>query len=276
MATLIDQYAVIGNPVKHSKSPAIHTLFAEETRQQLEYVAQEAALNAFEKTVSAFFQARGGKGLSITVPFKEEAWELATIKTVRAEKACAVNTLWVDAKGQLNGDNTDGIGLVRDLTTNHSVSLAGASILILGAGGAVKGILAPLLQEKPSSITIANRTLSRAQALEASFNDNPLISVSAFEALNHSFDIIINGTAASLQGKTLPLSPSIINSDTVCYDMMYGAQITVFNRWAQEHGAQQCIDGLGMLVEQAAEQFFIWRGIRPDTISVLNHLRQQV
>lgn len=276
MTSLIDHYAVIGNPVKHSKSPAIHTLFAEATHQQLEYSAQEAALDGFEKALSAFFQDRGGKGLSITVPFKEEAWELASIKTVRAQKAGAVNTLWVDAKGELNGDNTDGVGLVRDLTANHSVSLTSANILVLGAGGAVKGILAPLLQEQPSSITIANRTLTRAQALAASFKHESLLSASTFEALNHPFDIIINGTAASLQGQALPLSPSIINSDTVCYDMMYGAQTTVFNQWAQQHGAQQCIDGLGMLVEQAAEQFFIWRGIRPDTASVLNHLRQQV
>ncbi len=274
MAGPVDSYAVMGNPIAHSKSPAIHTLFADQTGQSLRYTANLVETDGFEKAVKDFFE-NGDLGLSITVPFKEEAWQLAKKRTSRAEKAGAVNTLWQDDQGLLHGDNTDGLGLVADLKENNGVNINGARILVLGAGGAVRGVLEPLLSEQPAELVIANRTLSKAEALVGLF-PGEAVSSSSFEDIEGRFDLIINGTAASLQGEMPPVPEHIVDNSTCCYDMMYGAEETVFNRWCRERGAKKTIDGLGMLVEQAAEQFSIWRGVRPDTRKVLDLLRNEI
>ncbi|MFK0571392.1 shikimate dehydrogenase [Endozoicomonas sp.] len=274
MAGPVDSYAVMGNPIAHSKSPVIHTLFADQTGQNLRYTANRVETGGFQKAVEDFFK-NGDLGLSITVPFKEEAWQLAEKRTSRAEKAGAVNTLWQDEQGQLHGDNTDGLGLVADLKENNGVPIKGARILILGAGGAVRGVLEPILAEQPAELVIANRTLSKAETLVELFPGMP-ISSSSFETIEGRFDLIINGTAASLQGALPPVPEPIVDQNTCCYDMMYGSEETVFNRWCREQGAAKTIDGLGMLVEQAAEQFAIWRGVRPETGKVLDLLRRDI
>lgn len=268
-------YAVVGNPISHSKSPRIHSLFARQTGEDLEYTAIQAPENDFAGVVTGFFE-RGGLGLNVTVPFKEEAWKLAGRRTERAEKAGAANTLYLDSEKQLTADNTDGVGLVADLVHNHGVGLAGARVLILGAGGAVRGVLGPLLGQQPASLTIANRTVSKAQGLALLFADEAgqtAVDACGFETPDAPFDVIINGTSASLQGDLPPLSPAVIRPDTVVYDMMYSLDTTPFNQWALDQGATQIFDGLGMLVEQAAESFRVWCGIRPDTASVIEELR---
>lgn len=270
-----DLYAVVGNPISHSKSPRIHSLFASQTGETLEYTALQAPLDDFPGMVKQFFE-RGGKGLNVTVPFKEQAWTLAQRRTDRAQKAGAANTLYLDADGGLAADNTDGCGIVRDLVSNHGLRLEGARILMLGAGGAVRGVLGPILAERPDLLTIANRTVARADALVALFAPvagQTRLSACGFEQPCEPFDLIINGTSASLQGDLPPLSPEVIGASTVVYDMMYSLQTTTFNQWALEHGAQTIYDGLGMLVEQAAESFRIWRGISPATGPVIEELR---
>jgi len=270
-----DLYAVVGNPISHSKSPRIHSLFARQTGEPVEYTAIQAPVDDFAGTVREFF-ARGGKGLNVTVPFKEQAWELADIRSVRAEKAGAANTLYQDSEGSLTADNTDGAGLVRDLAGNHGVQLKGARILLLGAGGAVRGVLGPLLAQQPQELTIANRTLARAETLVTLFAGDAggtRLSACGFDGPDQPWDIVINGTSASLQGDLPPLSPNVIGSETVVYDMMYSVQTTVFNQWALDQGAKRVFDGLGMLVEQAAESFRIWRGVTPETASVIAELR---
>ena len=270
-----DLYAVVGNPISHSKSPRIHSLFASETGEPVEYTAIQAPLKHFAGTVKQFFE-RGGKGLNVTVPFKEEAWKLADRRTERAGNAGAANTLYLDDDGVLTADNTDGCGIVRDLLTNHAVALKDARILVLGAGGAVRGVLGPILAEHPAAITIANRTVAKAEALIDLFSPvagETRLSACGFEQPRESFDVIINGTSASLQGDLPPLSPEVIGEKTVVYDMMYSLQTTTFNQWALEQGAQIVHDGLGMLVEQAAESFRVWRGIRPATRPVIEELR---
>jgi len=270
-----DLYAVVGNPISHSKSPRIHSLFARQTGQPVEYTAIQAPLDDFAGTVRSFF-TRGGKGLNVTVPFKEQAWTLADQRTPEAEKAGAANTLLLDSDGLLTADNTDGRGLVTDLVHNHSVDLRDKSILVLGAGGAVRGVLGPLLAERPAALTIANRTVSRAEALVELFRLDAgatTLSACGFEDAADRFDIIINGTSASLQGDLPPISPNVIGTDTVVYDMMYSLMTTTFNQWALDQGATRVLDGLGMLVEQAAESFRIWRGVRPDTAAVMEELR---
>ena len=274
MAGPVDNYAVMGNPIGHSKSPQIHTLFADNTEQRIRYRTILVEVDGFAKAVNNFFTT-GDLGLSITVPFKEEAWQMAEIRTARAEKAGAVNTLWMDSEGKLHGDNTDGLGLVSDLKRNHQVTITGKRVLILGAGGAVRGVLEPILAEKPSELVIANRTVSKAKTLATLFAGEP-VSACGFEEIQGNFDLIINGTAASLQGEMPPVPASTVSSKTCCYDMMYGAEPTVFNQWANSLGAAQTIDGLGMLVEQAAEQFAIWRQVRPDTTEVLTALRHEL
>ncbi len=274
MAGPVDNYAVMGNPINQTKSPRIHTLFAADTRQKIRYTSSLVEVNGFSKAVKAFF-ANGGLGLSVTVPFKEEAWAISDIRTARAEKAGAVNTLWMDSNGQLNGDNTDGLGLVSDLKQNHHVTIQGKRVLILGAGGAVRGVLELLLAEQPSELVIANRTLSKAEVLVELFAGQS-VSARAFEEITGSFDLIINGTSASLQGYMPPIPETVITENTSCYDMMYGSETTVFNQWAASLGAAETIDGLGMLVEQAAEQFAIWRHVRPDTREVLVTMRQEL
>jgi len=268
-------YAVVGNPISHSKSPRIHSLFAQQTGEDLEYTGIQAPIDDFSGVVTGFFD-RGGQGLNITVPFKEKAWKLADHRTERAEKAGAANTLYLDNEKNLTADNTDGKGLITDLVQNHSIGLAGARVLILGAGGAVRGVLGPLLSQQPASLTIANRTVSKAQSLVLLFADDAgeaAFDACGFEAPDSPFDVIINGTSASLQGDLPPLSAAVIGPDTVVYDMMYSLQTTCFNQWALDQGATRVLDGLGMLVEQAAESFRVWRGISPDTASVIEVLR---
>ena len=276
MAAPVDLYAVMGNPVAHSKSPWIHSMFASQVEHRLRYEPRLVPVDGFKEAVEHFYvEENGGHGLSITVPFKEQAWELAQQRTSRAEKAGAVNTLWQTSDGVLHGDNTDGSGLVRDLTDNHQINLKGVRILILGAGGAVRGVLEPILEQKPKELVIVNRTVSKAEHLASLFSGHP-VTACGFADISGQFDLIINGTSASLQGDLPPLPDTIVGSQTCCYDMMYAKETTVFNRWGLEHGAKKAIDGLGMLIEQAAEQFAIWRGVRPDTSFVLQTLRQEV
>ncbi|NMT62807.1 shikimate dehydrogenase [Marinobacter orientalis] len=270
-----DLYAVVGNPISHSKSPRIHSLFASQTGEQLEYTAIQAPENDFAGTVTGFFQ-RGGKGLNVTVPFKEQAWKLADRRTERAQLAGAANTLYQDSEGLLIADNTDGKGLVTDLTANHGIGLTGRRILVLGAGGAVRGVLGPVLAEKPAAIVIANRTVAKAEALVTLFEPvagQTRLEACGFEQPTEPFDLIINGTSASLQHDLPPVSANVIGADTVIYDMMYSLQTTTFNQWALDQGATRVFDGLGMLVEQAAESFRLWRGIRPETRPVIDELR---
>ncbi|MFY9961934.1 shikimate dehydrogenase [Pseudomonas sp.] len=271
----MDQYVVFGNPIGHSKSPLIHRLFADQTGQQLEYSTLLAPLDDFTMCAQGFFKQ--GLGANVTVPFKEEAYRLVDSLTPRAKRAGAVNTLSKQADGSLQGDNTDGAGLVRDLTVNAGVQLTGKRILLLGAGGAVRGVLEPLLAHNPASLVIANRTVEKAEQLAREFADLGPVAASGFSWLEESVDLIINATSASLAGELPPISASLIEpGNTVCYDMMYGKEPTPFCRWASEHKAAKVLDGLGMLAEQAAEAFFIWRGVRPDTAPVLDELRRQL
>ncbi|MDD1977384.1 MULTISPECIES: shikimate dehydrogenase [Pseudomonas] len=271
----MDQYVVFGNPIGHSKSPLIHRLFADQTGQQLEYSTLLAPLDDFSMCAQGFFKQ--GLGANVTVPFKEEAYRLVDSLTPRAKRAGAVNTLSKQADGSLQGDNTDGAGLVRDLTVNAGVQLTGKRILLLGAGGAVRGVLEPLLAHNPASLVIANRTVEKAEQLAREFADLGPVAASGFSWLEEPVDLIINATSASLAGELPPISASLIEpGNTVCYDMMYGKEPTPFCRWASEHKAAKVLDGLGMLAEQAAEAFFIWRGVRPDTAPVLDELRRQL
>lgn len=275
---MTDRYAVFGNPIKHSKSPLIHTAFARQTQQDLEYRSVLVPEDGFSQAVDNFLSPEGdGKGLNITVPFKVEAWQKAECHSDRAKLAGAVNTLYRNAAGQLCGDNTDGLGLVADITRNNGGEIHGKDLLILGAGGAVRGVLEPILALKPARLVIANRTVARAEELAELFGDLGTIEACSFEQLNgQQFDLVINGTAASLQGEVPPLPDNLLRQGAWCYDMMYGADVTAFNRWAQAHGAEKILDGLGMLVEQAAESFTIWRGVRPDTSELIQELRHQL
>lgn len=275
-----DEYAVMGNPVAHSKSPIIHAAFAEQTKQSIRYRAIQVDPGGFDQAVGNFF-AHDGKGLNITVPFKQEAWKLADELSERARLAGAVNTLKPSADGKIMGDNTDGIGLVRDLKNNLGIHLQEKRILLLGAGGAARGVLSPLLEEQPAALVIANRTSSRARELAEQFNDmshkKDLIEGIGFDELKtRTFDIVINATSASLGGELPPIPESSIAGAEIVYDMMYGKEPTPFLLWAQQLGAQQISDGLGMLVEQAAESFFIWRAIKPETNPVINSIREQL
>lgn len=271
-----DRYAVFGNPIGHSRSPRIHAAFAAQTGEPIEYGACCIEPEQFETEVAAFF-AGGGKGLNITVPFKQRAWTLAEQRSPRAERAGAVNTLYLDAAGRLTGDNTDGVGLVRDLQENRGVDLQGARVLMLGAGGAVRGVLQPLLAAGCGEILIANRTLSRAESLVQEFSDLGQLRSCGFDSIEpRPFDLIVNGTSASLQGALPPLPTQVIGDRSACYDMMYGAAPTPFCAWALEQGAALVADGLGMLVEQAAESFRIWRGVRPQSGPVIAAIRAEL
>ena len=267
----MNYYGVFGNPIAHSKSPLIHRLFAEQTGQHISYEPLLAALDGFPEAVSQFF--KHGSGANVTVPFKEQAFVLADQLSQRALRAKAVNTLKKLEDGSLLGDNTDGAGLVNDLL-NNQVVLAKKNILLLGAGGAVRGVLEPLLAQHPAEVCIANRTVEKAEQLAREFADLGPMTACGYDWIDAPVDIIINGTSASLSGELPPLANSLIQTEhTVCYDMMYSKQTTVFNQWAQEQGAARTLDGLGMLVEQAAEAFYLWTGIRPDPVPVLQHLR---
>lgn len=270
---MTDRYAVVGNPIAHSKSPQIHTAFAVQTGQHLTYERLLAPLDGFVASVADFFAA-GGRGLNVTVPFKLEAWQLAAIRTPRATLAEAVNTLWPDDQGHIHGDNTDGAGLVRDITVNQGYPLAGRRILLMGAGGAARGVLLPLLHEQPLTLLIANRTAAKAQALAEHFAGYGQIDGCGYADLaGQQFDLIINATSASLQDELPPLPDGLFAQNSLAYDMMYGKGDTRFLAYARAQGAARLADGLGMLVEQAAEAFFIWRGIRPETTTLLQQLR---
>jgi shikimate dehydrogenase len=271
-----DRYAVMGNPVAHSLSPAIHAEFARQTAQRLTYSAIQVDEGGFEQAAGNF-RAAGGKGLNVTVPFKRVAWSWVERRSARAERAGAVNTI-AFKDGAAYGDNTDGVGLVRDITVNLQAAISGRRVLIAGAGGAVRGVLEPILEQHPRELVIANRTVDNAVELAALFSSADLqVTGCSFEALaGRKFDLVINGTAASLQGRDLPLPSSILAPDCLCYDMMYGAEPTVFLRWAKAHGAAQAVDGVGMLVEQAAESFLLWRGVRPETGALRTMLRSRL
>ncbi len=271
----VEDYAVMGNPISHSKSPSIHTLFAKQTQQSILYTAIHVDLGGFKQAVGNF-AATGGKGLNITVPFKQEAWALVNSRSERAERAGAVNTIKIE-NDELFGDNTDGVGLVNDLTVNHNIKLKDKNILLMGAGGAARGVLIPLLKQNPFSLFIANRTPDKAKDLADDFSDMGNISGGGYAALTDlKFDIVINATAASLQGELPPLPDTLLNDKACCYDMMYSAKPTPFMQWATKNNADNVLDGLGMLVEQAAESFFIWRGVKPETKRVIEHLRKEL
>lgn len=276
MSLDLDRYCVFGNPIHHSKSPLIHAMFAKQTGQAMDYQASLAPLEGFAASVQQFVDA-GGKGANVTVPFKLEAYALAHRLSARAAMAGAVNTLTFST-GEIIGDNTDGIGLVRDITQNAGMPIHGRRVLLLGAGGAARGALLPLLEEHPASLTIANRTLSKAVELVELANSSISfaceVDAKTWEQLDGSFDLIINATSASLQSEVPPIPDSVFAGPCLAYDMMYADTQTSFNRYAQQCGAATR-DGLGMLIEQAAEAFFIWRGIRPDTKPVFDYFRSK-
>ena len=265
-----DRYVVIGNPIAHSKSPEIHSRFAQQTAQHLVYERVLAPLDGFVQTVRNLV-AQGCKGANVTVPFKLDAYALATTLTERAKAAGAVNTLKFDGNAIL-GDNTDGIGLVTDIVHNAGVTIEGRKVLLLGAGGAARGVILPLLEQRPQQLVIANRTVSKAEELAAQFATQGPITASTFDGAREGVDIVINATSASLSSDLPPIAPGIIGTATFAYDMMYGKEPTVFMHFAAERGAS-VRDGLGMLVEQAAEAFYVWRGMRPDTAAVYGVLR---
>ncbi|MDH4048254.1 MAG: shikimate dehydrogenase [Gammaproteobacteria bacterium] len=262
----------MGYPVSHSRSPVIHRLFALQTGQNIQYELLQVTPQNLESAI-AQFQRTGGKGLNITVPHKTEVLRLADQLTERAEVAGAANTL-IFQNGSIIGDNTDGIGLLRDLLGNLGLQLAGCNILILGAGGATRGIIAPLLETGPESITIANRTLEKAQDLAERFGDSANVTACRFNDMPPSthFSLIINATSAGFKGETPPYPAAAISDGCFCYDLSYGLTATPFSRWAAKHGAARSVMGWGMLVEQAAESFYLWRGVRPNTSAVLKQI----
>ena len=270
--------AVIGNPVAHSRSPQIHARFAAAAGHAVAYTRIEAPLDGFAATLRAFAEG-GARGCNVTVPFKGEAFAACTRLSERARRAEAVNTISFEADGWF-GDNTDGAGLVRDIELNAGVPLRGRRVLVLGAGGAAAGALDPLLAARPAALVVANRTLAKAQALVERFTasaarlDVPL-SATALEAPGAGFDVLINATAASLQAAVPPLPPGTLRPGALALDMMYGAAALPFLRWARAQGAV-ARDGLGMLVEQAAEAYFLWMGVRPSTFQLLTELRREV
>ncbi len=272
---MTDRYAVMGDPIAHSKSPFIHARFAAQTGQDMEYCSIRVPLRNFENAVENF-RLGGGKGLNLTVPLKQEAWALSAHRGAMAERAGAVNTIWFGDDGSVHGENTDGIGLVRDLTRNHKISIDAKQVLLLGAGGAARGVLGPLLEQRPAVLVIANRTHSRAEELVRAFGPDKRLKARRFDDLaRFRFDLVINATAASLVAETPPISPTVLAPEAACYDMMYANEPTAFVRWAREGGVARAFDGVGMLVEQAAESFYLWRGRRPLTRPVLEALRAE-
>ena len=279
------RYAVIGHPVAHSRSPAIHAAFALQTGQSLVYERLLAPLDGFADTVEAFATGspNPGRGCNVTVPFKFEAWQMAPRRTPRALLAGAANTLRFDAGDKNPGwlaDNTDGVGLQRDIEQNAGRSLAGLRVLLVGAGGAAAGVLGPLLEARPAQLVLTNRTAAKAQALVSSHaawagRHGAELTAAPLDAPGEGFDIVINASASSLQGAASPVPASVLGADALAVDLMYGAAAAPFLAWARGHGAQ-ARDGLGMLVEQAAEAFLLWRGVRPLTAPVLQALRAEV
>lgn len=270
---MTDRYAVFGNPVAHSLSPRIHAAFARQSGQDMRYEAQKVALGEFQPAAEAFFQ-EGGAGLNITLPFKEEAATFAATLGEHARRAGAVNTLWRLKDGRIAGENTDGTGLLRDLLDNLGWSVADRRLLLLGAGGAVRGILPVLLDQEPARLVLANRTLPKAEQLAADITGAVKTEVCRYEELGgQDFDLLIQGTSAGLSGAVPPLPDDLLLERACCYDLSYGAGAEPFLQRAQKAGATQRADGLGMLVEQAAEAFQLWRGVRPDTGVVIRALR---
>ncbi|WP_049723003.1 shikimate dehydrogenase [Gilvimarinus polysaccharolyticus] len=270
-----DAYAVFGNPIVQSKSPAIHRQFCEQTGEDMTYTKQLVAEGGFSSAAQEFF-AQGGRGLNITAPFKQDAFVYADTLTERAQRAGAVNLLIRQTDGTVTGDTTDGVGMINDML-NLGWELANKRVLVLGAGGAVRGVLEPLLGQKPSELCIVNRTESKAQELARDFHDLGCIKGTGFDSLaGQQFDVVINGTSASLHGELPPLPDNLLAPNAACYDMMYAAEPTIFMRWASEHGALKVTDGLGMLVGQAAESFYAWRHIRPEVVPVITQLRRKM
>lgn len=271
---MTDRYAVIGNPIKHSKSPAIHAAFAAQTGQDMLYDRILGDLEHVEDDIEEF-ASEGGAGLNVTVPFKERAYDLCDTMSERARDAGAVNTL-AFRDGHVYGDNTDGAGLVRDLGCNHRFDFIGARILLLGAGGAARGVLRPLLEQRPDRLVIANRTATKAHALAAATataSSGPAIGCGLDELHNQAFDLIINATAAGLSSQVPSIPDDCLADGGWTYDMVYASTATAFQLWGRAHGAARALDGLGMLVEQAAESFQLWRGVQPDTAPVIAMLR---
>ena len=266
------RYAVVGNPIAHSRSPEIHAAFARQTGHDLTYERILAPVDGFRATVEAF-RVAGGQGMNVTLPFKIEAFDYAQRRSARAVAAGAVNALRFDAIGVF-GDNTDGAGLARDLEINLGVDLRGAEVLLLGAGGAARGVVLPLLDAGVGRLVIANRTVEKARELAARYPHDGRVTASSFEAVPGAFDIVVNATSATLGGETPPLAASVYGHGALAYEMMYGKGETPFLRAARAAGSTRQADGLGMLVEQAAESFLLWRGVRPETTPVLRLLRE--
>lgn len=271
------RYAVFGNPIKHSKSPLIHAAFARQFDDSIQYRALRVDEPDFEAAAARFFAA-GGQGLNVTVPFKERAFAVADEASERAVRAGAANVLIPLAGGGIRADNTDGVGMIRDMVVNNGWQLGGRRTLILGAGGAVRGVLQPLLRERPATVFIANRTVARAARLVDEFTDLAVpLAAGGFEGIpDQPWDLIINGTSAGLGGELPPLPPLSLSDRCCCYDMVYGAEPTPFMRWAAAHTAWAVADGLGMLVEQAAESYWLWRHSRPETRPVIQQLRDML
>ncbi len=269
-----DKYAVFGNPIRHSKSPQIHAMFAQQFGQSIQYRAVRVELDGFNRAASGFFED-GGAGLNVTVPFKQEAFEFAHRLSDRAMRAGAVNVLTRTEDGTIEGDNTDGIGLVRDMIANLGWALRGLRVLVLGAGGAVRGVLEPIVRERPAELLIVNRTASKAQQLAQGFSDIAPVEGGGYPLIGQrQFDLVINATSAGLSDEMPELPSALLTERSSCYDMVYGAAPTPFMRWAAHHAAWAVADGLGMLVEQAAESFYLWRGVRPETRPVIHQLRE--
>jgi shikimate dehydrogenase len=267
-----DRYGLVGHPVEHSRSPFIHTLFARQTGQRLTYELIDVLPEGFETAVRGF-GAAGGRGLNVTVPHKEAAFALVGDVTHAARVAGAINTITIDGN-RLRGDNTDGVGFIRDVTVNQGFDLAGRSVILFGAGGAARGIVGPLLAEKPAKLVIANRSRQRARDLAAHFGNPPELEVVEFDKLTSqpAFDLLVNASSAGLKGEATPFPGSLVSAESFCYDMVYSRSDTPFVAWAREHGAGHAVQGWGMLVEQAAESFRIWRGVMPVTAPILKQL----
>lgn len=269
----MDRYAVFGNPIGQSKSPFIHSQFAAQSAQQMQYEAILAPVDGFADSWHNFV-ASGGKGGNVTVPFKQQAYLLAETLSVRAQQAGAVNTLYVDSAGKLYGDNTDGMGLVHDLT-RLTIDLTGCTVLLVGAGGASRGVIGPLLDAGVKQIVLANRTIDKALAIAANFNSR-VLACGLTDIPDQAYPLIINATSSGLAGGRPDINPQHLRQCQLAYDMVYGAEPTAFMSWAKQHGVPRQADGLGMLLSQAAAAFTIWRGVTPDIAPVMNALKQQL
>lgn len=271
----MDRYAVVGHPVSHSMSPRIHAAFARQTGQSLSYARLPAPRDGFPETVRGFIAA-GGRGLNVTLPFKPEACEFVDSLSTRASAARAVNTIIVEPDGTTTGDNTDGAGLLRDLVENNAIEITGKRVLVAGAGGAVRGVLQPLLLALPAELVVVNRTVTRARELREAFAATGDLEACGYDQLSgRRFDLVINGTSTGIEETVPPLPENIFLPDGCAYDMFYASDVTAFVCWALDRGAGKALDGTGMLVEQAAESFWLWRGIRPETAPVIDMLRER-